>query len=307
MTPAKARKGKAVKTAAPVPPARPRLRSVLYTPGDRGERIEKALREGLADAVIADLEDAVAPDRKAEARKQVLAAWKAVPRSRSLRAVRINPWPGAAAKADLAAVLPGRPDFIAVPKCESVPALKALDRLLAGHERKAKLPRDSIGLLVIVETAQGVVSAPGLASACKRTVAIAFGAEDLAADVGMRRSPSNWEVGFPRSMVALAAAVGKVQALDMITADPKDAERAGREAHEARALGYSGKMCIHPAQVPAVHAAFAPTADELAWARRVLGAVESAGIGAGGVVVVDGKMVDVPFIEQARRVLRDAA
>jgi citrate lyase beta subunit len=286
------------------------MRSVLYTPGDRGDRLEKALREGLADVVVADLEDAVAPGRKAEARRQVVAAWKAVPESRSLRGVRINAWPSAAAKADLAAVLaaaPAVPDLVAVPKCESVAAVKALDRLVAEHERKRRLPRGRIGILVIVETAQGIVSSPGLAQSCKRVRALAFGAEDLAADVGMRRSPANWEVAFPRSMVALAAATAKVQAIDMITADPKDADRAGREAAEARALGYSGKMCIHPAQVPAVHAAFAPTADEVAWAKRVAAAVESAGIGAGGVVVVDGRMVDVPFIEQAKRILRDSA
>lgn len=298
------------KKAAAAPsgePPRLRMRSVLYTPGDRGDRLEKALREGLADVVVADLEDAVAADRKAEARKQAVAAWKAVPAGKSLRAVRINAWPSAGAKADLAAVLAAAPDLVLVPKCESAAALKALDRLISLHERKRKLPKGRIGLLAIVETAQGVVSSPGLAQSCKRLRAIAFGAEDLAADVGMRRSPANWEVAFPRAMVALAAATAKVQAIDMITADPKDAERAGREASEARALGYSGKMCIHPAQVAAIHAAFAPTADEVAWARRVVAAVETAGIGAGGVVLVDGKMVDVPFIEQAKRVLRDAA
>ncbi len=299
-------KAKAGATARAEGAPRLRMRSVLYTPGDRGERLEKALREGLADVVVADLEDAVAPDRKEEARRQAVAAWAAVPSSRSLRAVRINAWPSAAAKADLAAVLPAGPQLIAVPKCERVQALKALDKVLAAHERKARLPAGSIGLLAIVETAQGVVSSPGLAQACRRIRGLAFGAEDLAADAGLRRSAGNAEVAVPRALVALAAATAKVQAVDMITADPKDLERTRREAAEARSLGYSGKMCIHPAQVAPVHDAFRPTADELAWARRVVAAVDAAGIAEGGVVVVDGRMVDVPFVGQARRMLDDA-
>jgi citrate lyase subunit beta/citryl-CoA lyase len=105
-------------------------------------------------------------------------------------------------------------------------------------------------------------------------------------------------------MVALAAATAKVGAFDMITADPRDTARAGREAAEARSLGYSGKMCIHPDQVAAVHAALRPSADEVAWARKVVAAAD--GIQEGGVVVVDGRMVDVPFIAQARRILSDA-
>jgi citrate lyase beta subunit len=283
-----------------------RLRSVLYTPGDRGDRVRKAWGEGLADLAIADLEDAVAPAAKAEARRQVAAALREVPTSRSLRGVRINAWPSRLAEQDLAAVLPGRPDLVAVPKCESVEALQALDEHLAQRERELGVDEGSTRLLVILETAAGILSARELASASPRTLAVAFGAEDLAADVGMRRSPGNREVAVPRSLVALAAAAAGVAAIDMVTADPKDLERTAVEAAEARGLGYSGKMCIHPAQVAAVHEAFRPTPEETAWARRVLGAVEKADVAEGGVVVVDGKMVDVPFIEQARRILDEA-
>lgn len=278
---------------------RPRLRSVLYTPGDRGDRLEKALREGLADLVVADLEDAVAPDRKQEARRQVAAAFQAVPKGRGLRGVRINAWPSPAAEADLAAVLAAQPDVVAVPKCEDPRAVAQLAALLDRQGAGARL-------LVILETAAGVLAARELAAASPRVLAVAFGAEDLAADAGLRRSASNAEVAVPRALVALAAAAAKVAAVDMITADPRDAERARREAAEARALGYSGKMCIHPAQVAAVHEAFRPSADEVAAARRVVDAVAKAGVAAGGVVVVDGKMVDVPFVEQARRTLADA-
>jgi citrate lyase subunit beta/citryl-CoA lyase len=284
-----------------------RLRSVLYTPGDRGDRLEKALREGAADLVIADLEDAVAPARKEDARRAIAAAFAAAPERKGLRGVRINAWPGPAAEADLAAVLPARPDVVAVPKCEDPKALALLDGHLGRLEGRAGIPAGSTRLLVILETAAGVLSARELAAGSPRVLAVAFGAEDLAADAGLRRSATNAEVAVPRALVALAAAAARVKAIDMITADPRDAGRAGREAQEARALGYSGKMCIHPAQVAAVHAAFAPAADELAWARRVVDAADRAGVADGGVVVVDGKMVDVPFVEQARRLLADGA
>ena len=289
-------------------PPRPRLRSVLYTPGDRGDRLEKALREASADLVLADLEDAVAPDRKAEARRQVAAAFLNVPATAkgTLRGVRINVWPGQTANEDLAAAMPLRPDVLAVPKCEDPKAVAALAAHLDAMERGLGIPSRSTRLLVILETAAGVLAARDLAAASPRVLAVAFGAEDLAADAGLRRSPSNSEVAVPRAFVALAAAAAKVAAIDMITADPKDTERTRREASEARGLGYSGKMCIHPAQVQVVHDAFRPSPDEVSAARRVVDAAANAGIAHGGVVVVDGKMVDVPFIEQARRTLRDA-
>ena len=297
--------------AQPAPAGRPRLRSVLYTPGDRGDRLEKALREQAADLVLGDLEDAVAPERKDEARRQVAGAFKSAqrpaPGAGGLRGVRINAWPGQAANDDLAAVMPLRPDVVAVPKCEDPKAVAALAAHLDAVERGLGIAAGSTRLLVILETAAGVLAARELAAASRRVLAVAFGAEDLAADAGLRRSASNAEVAVPRALVALAAAAAKVAAVDMVTADPKDAARVGREAGEARALGYSGKMCIHPAQVGPVHEAFRPTPDEVAWARRVVDAVAKAGIGAGGVVVVDGKMVDVPFVNQAQRILADAA
>ncbi|MGB1586137.1 MAG: HpcH/HpaI aldolase/citrate lyase family protein [Thermoplasmatota archaeon] len=268
-----------------------RLRSVLFTPGIRGDRIQKALEAAKADCIVADLEDAVAPSDKPAARTEVHDALVAVPSSDAVRAVRINPWPGSLAEADLEAVLPAAPDVIVVPKAEDPAAIEALYH---------RIDSSRIQLLLILETAKGVLRAQELA-ACPGVVAIAFGAEDLAADAGMRRSQQNTEVAVPRSLVALAAAAAGVQAIDMITADFQDDGRVTTEATEAAALGYAGKMCIHPRQVEAVHSAFAPTAEEVAWAQRVLDAVD--GLEEGGVAVVDGKMIDVPLIRQARRIL----
>ncbi|HEX2065245.1 MAG TPA: aldolase/citrate lyase family protein [Candidatus Thermoplasmatota archaeon] len=157
-------------------------------------------------------------------------------------------------------------------------------------------------LVPILETALGVLNArdvaqvPGIAAVC-------FGAEDLAADAGLRRTPTNLEVLAARQMVVLACAAAGVPAIDMVTADFRDLERTALEAAEARSFGFAGKMCIHPAQAVAIHEAFRPTADEVAWARRVRAAVEAGGIAEGGVVVVDGRMVDVPVVRQAERIL----
>lgn len=277
-----------------------RLRSLLYTPADRPERYTKAWKEGVADAVCADLEDAVAPANKDAARKLVVAALRQVPTAPALRAVRVNAPGTPHHEADVAAALAAGCDLLVVPKCED-PILLA--RLVARIEREGA---GATRLVAILETARGVVHArelcavPGLAAVC-------FGAEDLAADAGLRRSPDNQEVLAARQWVALCAAACRVQAIDMIVADFKDTGRVTREATEARAWGYRGKMLIHPAQVAAVHTAFAPSEAEVDWARKVLAAVEAAHVGSGGVVVVDGRMVDVPVIEQARRTLADAA
>ncbi len=271
-----------------------KFRSVLFSPADKPERVAKAMATGAADVVVADLEDGVHPDNKSMARVAAAHVLADATESHVLRAVRINPWPGSAAEADLEAVLPGNPDLIVVPKVESLDAVEALD---------ARLGESDARLLLIFESARGVMHALQLAEASDRVVAVAVGAEDLAADAGMRRSAGNEEVRTARQLVVLAAAAAGVASVDMITADFRDTERTQREAIEAKAYGFDGKMVVHPAQVEVVHAAFAPTEDEVAWAKEVVAAADEGGLDAGGVVVVNGRMIDAPLIVQARRIL----
>jgi citrate lyase subunit beta/citryl-CoA lyase len=160
-------------------------------------------------------------------------------------------------------------------------------------------------LIAILETAAGILDARELCRAAP-LAAVCFGAEDLAAEVGMRKGPEAREVETARQWVVLCAAAAGIPALDMITADYKDEARTRAEAKQARDLGFRGKMCVHPGQVPIVHDAFRPVGSDVAWARKVLAAVEGAGVGRGGVIAVDGRMVDVPVIRQARRILDDA-
>lgn len=273
---------------------RPR-RSVLYTPGTRADRWAKAL-QGPADVAIADLEDAVPPAEKAAARAAVAAALRASGPGKTERGVRINAFPGPWAIADVDAIAPLQPELIAVPKVESVDDVRALDHALRVRGCDA-------GLLLLLETAKGVLRADVLATASRRTRAVAFGAEDYAASVGARRSPEGTEVLWARSRVVAAAAAAGVDAIDQVFPALGDAAGLERDARLGASLGYRGKMVIHPDQVAVVHQAYRPGPEQVAWARRVLDAAKQAGAGEGGVVVVDGAMVDRPLILQAERFL----
>lgn len=289
------------------------MRSLLFTPGTRGDRVKKALERRAGDVVVADLEDAVAPDEKENARSVVRDALTIDPepapgendpkRPPALRAVRINTLESGLGLADLRAVFPARPDLVVFPKAHRVADVVALDEALYDAERAHGAGAGSTGLVLIVESAEGVLQAQRLARAAPRVQALAFGAEDLAADAGLRRSSGNMEVWMARSRIALAASAAGIVAVDQVFVDIEDIEGLQREAREARNLGYGGKMVIHPNQTKPVHEAFAPTEEELEEAKRLVSAVDEGNVGAGGVLRFEGRMIDVPLVEQARRLL----
>jgi citrate lyase subunit beta / citryl-CoA lyase len=276
-------------------------RSVLFTPGTRVDRWTKAL-QGPADVAVADLEDAVPPSQKDAARGAVAEAVRGAPAGRTERAVRINAWPSPWARADVAAIAPAAPELVVVPKAEDPAMVQALDLAL----RKGGC--SEAPLLLLCETARGVLAAPALAAASPRVVALAFGAEDYAASVGAQRTPQALEVLWARSRVVAAAAAAGVEAIDMVCTALDDVAALEAEARLGAQLGYRGKMLIHPKQVEVVHQAYRPSAERAAWAARVVAAMEGARAEEGGVVVVDGAMVDKPLLVQARRILalRDA-
>jgi citrate lyase subunit beta/citryl-CoA lyase len=270
-------------------------RSVLFTPGTRADRWAKAL-EGPADVAVADLEDAVAPPDKAAARQAVAEALRNSKPGKAERGVRINVWPGPWAIADVDALAPLNPDLVVVPKAEVPEEIRYLDHAL--RERSCQA-----GLLLVLETARGVLRAPELAASSKRIRAIAFGAEDYAASVGARRTPEGLEVLYARSRVVAAAAAAGVDAIDQVWADLEDTAGLEQDARFGATLGYTGKMLIHPKQVEVVHRALKPTLEQLQWAKAVMEAVQKRGVAEGGVVVVEGRMVDRPLIAQAERIL----
>jgi citrate lyase subunit beta/citryl-CoA lyase len=261
-----------------------RWRSALFVPGNRPELAAKAARLG-ADLVVLDLEDAVPPAGKAEARELLGQAARTLVGVVPV-AVRVNP-PGTTWFADDVAALPDGLAAVVVPKLESGTQRDEVATATAGRP-----------LLAGIETVQGVVDAREVLR--HPVVACYFGAEDYVVDLGGVRTDGNAEVAWARSWVAVCARLAGVSALDLVTLHYGDADRFRREALEARALGYAGKLCIHPAQVPLANAAFAPSSEEVAWAGRVLGAFEEGG---GATVGVDGAMVDEVVAARARAIL----
>ncbi|WP_134672163.1 HpcH/HpaI aldolase/citrate lyase family protein [Halorussus marinus] len=273
-------------------------RTLLFTPGDRPEMLRKAPSAG-ADVIVFDLEDAVAPGRKDEAREAihaVLADPEFAPDCEVC--VRLNPT-GIAADDDLSGVLgegAGETlDSVMLPKTESPDDAETLVRLL--DERDADVP-----ILALVETAAGVLAAREIA-AVSAVDALAFGAEDLSADVGATRTTEGTEVLYAREHVVLAASAAGVDAIDTIHTDIEDTDGLAEATEFAIQLGYDGKMTIHPAQVPVVNEAFTPDPDRIEWAERVLSAKREADADDRGVFRVDGEMVDAPLVAQAKRVL----
>ncbi|MHB8605067.1 MAG: HpcH/HpaI aldolase/citrate lyase family protein [Thermoplasmatota archaeon] len=280
-----------------------RRRSVLFCPADNASRSAKALASG-ADSVVLDLEDAVGPAMKAEARKVLAGTLGEGRRTRTRSAsevvIRVNALASEWFADDIVAAVALAPDAILVPKIEGPGDVRAIDKRVSELESSLSLPRHGIALHLLFETARGVLTAFDCASASSRTAAIFFGAEDLAADIGARRTAEATEVLYARSHVALVAGALKLQAIDQVFIDFKDTAGCEREARFARTLGYMGKMIIHPAQIEPVHRAFSASAEEVARAERILAEAEKSG---GEVFQLDGHMIDRPLMEQARRLL----
>jgi citrate lyase subunit beta/citryl-CoA lyase len=269
-------------------------RSLLFSPGDRPNMMRKAPGAG-ADTVIYDLEDAVAPERKGEARRAVNEVLTDPDYDPDCEVcVRVNP--GQVAADDLDGILAGdaRLDAVMLPKAESADDVDLLAAMLKEHD--AALP-----VIAICESAAGILHAEAIAAA-EATGALAFGAEDLSADIGATRTAAGTEVLHAREHVVLAAAAAGVDALDTPFTDIEDLEGLAEETDFALGLGYDGKLAIHPAQVGVVNDAFTPSTERIEWARRVLDATAEAAAAGRGVFRVEGEMIDSPLIEQAERV-----
>ncbi|WP_074792543.1 HpcH/HpaI aldolase/citrate lyase family protein [Haloferax larsenii] len=269
-------------------------RSVLFSPGDRPELMRKAPSSG-ADVLVFDLEDAVAPGRKAEARAAVgnLLADDGFDPDAEVT-VRVNP--GEAGLEDIAAVCETHPpDALVVPKATD--GTDVTNVAAAAREVGADCP-----VIPIVESAAGVLAAPEIAAA-PDTTAVIFGAEDFAADVGATRTDEGTEVLYARERVVVATAAADVDAIDTLHVDYHDEEGLRKDARFGRELGYDGKLAIHPAQVGPINEAFSPDPEDVTWAKKVLRARDEANADDRGVFGVDGEMIDAPLIKQAENIL----
>lgn len=274
------------------------LRSMLYVPGTRHDRFAKAMAAG-ADAVIFDLEDSVESGQKEKARS-LIAEFLATPSTGPLRFVRLNGVHTSDGEADLE-FFSGRTGFdgVLLPKVETVGLVELVARVFARHAPGGVVPP----LLLMIETPAAILRAGDIAAADAPVAALLFGAEDFTAGLGVERTTDGEELLFARGQIALAAAAVRADAIDAVFTDLNDMEGLRRDCRRARGLGFRGKMAIHPKQIEIINESFTPSPLEVERARRVVEAYEAArGVGE-AVTTLDGRMVEWPVVERARRVL----
>jgi citrate lyase subunit beta/citryl-CoA lyase len=287
------------------------MRSLLFVPADDAKKLDKAMACG-ADALIVDLEDSIPAQGKAQARMRAAAflgeAGKAAHRPRLL--VRINGFATGLADADLDAVVPARPDAIMLPKAEGGPDVVRADAKLSAREAIAGLPDGSIRIVAIAtETATALFLAGTYGGASARLEGLTWGAEDLSAELGAEANRDGDgrfldPYRLARALCLAGAAAARVQAIDTVAVDFRNAAALRQESEEARRDGFTGKMAIHPAQVPIINEVFAPSAAAVAEARAVIAAFEANPDR--GTVGIDGVMYDRPHLERARQLLARA-
>ena len=284
-------------------------RSFLFAPGNHPRRVEKALSLG-ADAVILDLEDAVATSDKAAARKPVAEALKGPRRCRGY--VRPNAPSSPFCYQDLVETLHDKVDGVVLPKVESAADLHAIDWLMAALEREHGIAEGSIDLIPMVETAAGVARVDRIVQARNlrpyrapwRVKRLAFGAADYSLDVGLVPSHEEPELAEARARVVLASrAAGMEGPLDSPWFHLRDMEGYRRAVERSRRGGFQGRLCVHPDQVPVANELFTPSADEVARAERIVAAFRQAEARGAAAVEVDGQMVDYPIVHRAQALL----
>jgi citrate lyase subunit beta / citryl-CoA lyase len=278
-------------------------RSMLFLPGNNPGMLQNGGVFG-ADAVILDLEDAVAPMEKDAARLLVAHALTNVDYEGSEKAVRINPLDTPMARDDISDIVPCAPDVILLPKVQSGADIREAVALIAAAELPGQEP---VKLIALIETPRGLAEAYNIAIADPRVTALAFGAEDYTAGLGAIRTKEGNEILVARSLVVNAAAAAGIDALDTPYTDTNDEVGLARDTAVAKQFGFRGKICINPRQIDIVHSVFNPSSREISWAEQVVDAIRRAEEQGSGVISVDGKMVDAPIVNRAERILQLAS
>lgn len=279
------------------------LRSWMFVPAHRQKMIDKSLDLDL-DVAIIDLEDGT-PTGEKETGRQLVAEALDRPVGGPLRYVRVNTKASGLQEGDVRAVTRRGADGIVVPKVESPDDLKDIIDLLDQEEAGAGLTPLSIGMVAMIESAASVIRAPEIASASVRLTALMFGGEDFALDMGMFsvKGAGGSEQAYARSAVAIAAASRRLVAIDRIYVDFRNPDGLREDAVRGREFGMSAKSLIHPDQIAITHDVYSPSDEDVAFAREVVEAVDAAGEDHAGPIGVQGKMVDAPVVERARRIL----
>jgi len=274
-------------------------RTYLFAPGNHERRVEKAMGLG-ADVVILDLEDAVAISEKKSTRNLIN---KTLDQPRNCAVfVRVNAYDTEFCYGDICSIVSENLDGIVLPKLESLEDLRSIDWLLTNLEKERGLPHRSIDLMPIIETAGGLVNIREIANADTRVRRLAFGGGDYTRDLGMQWTLKEDELLPVRSEMVLASRFGKLEPpVDTVFIHIKEHDAFKASCLNILGLGFQGKMCIHPDQVPVTNEIFTPSVDEVRWSKRIIsefGEAEKAGIAS---IQIDGYFVDYPIVEKAQR------
>ncbi len=279
-------------------------RALLYMPGDDWNKINKAITLHV-DSICMDMEDGTALNRKQDARVTIAKALQELKFGKSEKLVRINAVGSGFEKDDIASVLSYSPHGIVIPKIESLAQVQWASEIIEKAELSNGWDINSIRILVVVETALGFLNLKEIA-AHPRLDALIFGAEDYAANIGATRSRAGWEVMHARSSLVMHAAAYSLQAIDMVFIDFRDTINLKIEAAQGAAMGCTGKQIIHPAQVQPVQEAYTPSDEAVEYARRVVETFDAHQAEGAGAYELDGKMIDMPLLKNAQKVLARA-
>lgn len=279
-------------------------RALLYMPGDNWKMITKSVTLGV-DSICMDMEDGTAINKKAEARATIAKALQELDFGASEKLARINSVGSGWEQEDIEAVLPHHPDGIVIPKVESFEQVEWASRIIEDAELQNGWKVNSIRILIGVETAKSILNLKEIA-AHPRLDAIIFGGEDFAASIGAVRTKDAVELLYARQAVIVACAAYDLQPLDIVTIDYKDLEALKVESEFGARLGFSGKQIIHPNQVQVVQEAFTPSDEAITYARRIVETFEASQKEGKGAYSLDGKMIDMPLLKNAQKVLARA-
>jgi citrate lyase subunit beta/citryl-CoA lyase len=277
----------------------------MFVPGARPDLLEKAGRYP-TDAICLDLEESVLPADKARARELVRPAVQWLAGEGRAVHVRLNPIGSGLTRDDVAAVVQPGLGAVLLAKADSPQDVRAVDVLLREFELAADVKPGTVELIVAIESTRALLRCEAISQASTRIAALMLGGEDFAFDLGVQRSRDAVELQHPRAVVATCARAAGMLAFDTPWADIQDADGLEADARRARALGFDGKYIIHPGQIEPVHRVFSPSDDDLAAARRVLEAWDQAQASGLGAVQLDGRMIDRPIAERARRTIQQA-
>lgn len=277
-------------------------RTMLFCPANNPKHLFTAMIYK-PDCILFDLEDAVPFNEKEAARDLMVEALRSIDYGKCEVFVRINPLYTEFGEADVKELIPAGLRRLRLPMCESADDVKQLDALLEEIEKLHGIEVGSVKIQCAIETPMGVHNSLEIARASKRVVSISFGAEDYTRTLGIDRTTSGQELFLARSTIVLNAKLAGVDAVDTVFSNVKDMDGFTREVYGAKNLGFAGKSCIHPSQIEVVHNTFTPTQEEVESSLRIIQASKDADIEKGGVILVDGKMIDVPVIAKAERIL----